>query len=79
VSREHFSVFAGKSSVELRVVAGLAQIPLSQLVGAASEGGVWRHARQRNFGERTVSLGIRGAFWGKPFDGSDCSGANHST
>jgi hypothetical protein len=27
-SREHFSVFAGKSSVELRMVAGLAQIPL---------------------------------------------------
>jgi hypothetical protein len=28
VSREHFSVFAGKSSVGLRMVAGLAQSPL---------------------------------------------------
>jgi hypothetical protein len=48
--------------------------------GAAGEGGVWRHARQRKFRERTVSLGIRGAFWcrlstaaiarGKPFNAS---------
>ena len=36
-------MFAGKSSVELRMVAGLAQIPL-RTRRRRSEGGVWRQA-----------------------------------
>jgi hypothetical protein len=61
-----FLVFAGRSSVELRMVAGLAQI-LIRPRRRRSEGGVWRHPRRRNFRDcppgrlRTVSLGIRGA------------------
>jgi hypothetical protein len=61
-----FLVFAGKSSVELRMVAGLAQV-LIRPRRRRSEGGVWRHPRRRNFRDcppgrlHTVSLGIRGA------------------